>query len=300
MQEDRVVGVAFQNMPGLENAGFFIPPPVIEHFLKDIEDGHYDGFPHLGLRVAALQNPAYRDLLRLPDNSQGARIDGLLPIPSVTKVLKVEDVLLRVGPFAVASDGTILYQGNRLSAALAFQLGQDGESVPVQVWREGKAVDLALPLSVYDADRAGGFQHDALPRYLVYGGLVFTPLSIDFLRTLGRNTETSYGDFYYELHYRRYEDSANARREPVVLATVLADAVNANVAVRGRAFVDRINGVRIEQLEDVARAFGANTNAFDLIEFLPHHGVECLERAEVAQANARILKTYGIANDRRL
>src|SRR5689334_15417381 len=74
IQDDRVVGVAFQGMAGLENTGFFIPPPVIEHFLKDISDGHYDGFPQAGIRVVSLQNPAHRKYLKLPDDDFGARI----------------------------------------------------------------------------------------------------------------------------------------------------------------------------------------------------------------------------------
>ncbi|NDA69028.1 MAG: serine protease, partial [Verrucomicrobia bacterium] len=39
VQEDKCIGVAFQGMPGLENAGFFIPTTVIQHFLADIKDG---------------------------------------------------------------------------------------------------------------------------------------------------------------------------------------------------------------------------------------------------------------------
>jgi S1-C subfamily serine protease len=138
IQDDRVVGVAFQGMSGLENSGFFIPTPVIEHFLKDIEDKRYDGVPYAGLRMMELQNPAYRRLLRLPDDDSGARVDGLLPVTDTQKLLQVDDVLLRVGGFNVASDGTILYQGNRLSAALAFQMAQSGECVPIQIWRDGK------------------------------------------------------------------------------------------------------------------------------------------------------------------
>jgi len=64
--------------------------------------------------------------------------------------------------------------------------------------------------------------------------------------------------------------------------------------------VDRVNGVRIERLEDVVKAFETSTNAYDVLEFLPHNGFETLERAEVAKANARILETYGVAQDRRL
>ena len=86
----------------------------------------------------------------------------------------------------------------------------------------------------------------------------------------------------------------------MVLATVLADEVNANVNVRSRVLVDKINGVRIEKLEDVIRAFDSSTNAYDLVEFLPRHNQEALVRADVAKANAAILKTYGLAADRRL
>jgi len=254
IQEDRVVGVAFQGIAGLENAGFFIPTPVIQHFLKDVENKHYDGFPFAGLRVMEFQSPAYRRLLKLPDDNLGARIDGILPVTDTEKLLKVDDVLLRVGGFVVASDGTILYQGNRLSAALAFQLAQSGECVPVQIWRDGKKSEISLPVHAYTGDRAAGYQYDASPRYFVYGGLVFTPLSLDYLRTLGRNVpESSFGEAYYELYYQKYEEPGKVRSEPVVLASVLADAVNANLTVRGRAIVDQINGKRIDSLDDVVR-----------------------------------------------
>jgi len=300
IQDDRVVGVAFQGQPGLENTGFFIPPPVIEHFLKDIDDNRYDGFPQAGARVVPLQNPAYRALLKLPDDSIGARVDTLLPIPATEKVLKPDDVILRIGQYPVASDATILFQGNRLSAALAFQFAQQGETVPLEIWRDGCKQEAALPINIYEGDRTGGFQYTGLPRYYVYGGLVFTPLSLDYLRTLGRNTEQANSDLYYELYYRRYENPAKARPEPIVLASVLADAVNANVSTRGRMLVDKINGVHIDKLDDVVRAFQSSTNQYDVIEFLSHHSFECLDHADVAKANTGILKTYGLSSDRRL
>jgi S1-C subfamily serine protease len=301
IQDDKVVGVAFQGLKGLENAGFFIPTPVINHFLKDIEDKQYQGFPNAGIRVVPLQNPAYRALLKLDDNNMGARIDSLADVPTTEKLLRRDDVLLKVGDFPVADDGTILYQGNRLSAALGFQLAQSGEDVPLKLWRDGQPLDVSLPVFPYTADRAAGYQYDTLPRYFVYGGLVFTPLSLDYLRTIGSDTPTTaIGDLYYELYYRREEKPETVRPEPIVLAAVLADAVNANLAVRGRAFVDRINGRRIEKLEDVVQAFDTSTNAYDVIEFLPHHTVETLDRAEVAKNNSKILDTYGVGKDRRL
>jgi hypothetical protein len=240
-------------------------------------------------------------LLKLSDDSAGARIDGILPVASTETVLRPDDVLLRVGTYSVADDGTILYEGNRVSAALAFQLAQNGECVPLEIWRDGQRQEVSLPVYRYDGDRSAGYQYDILPRYFVYGGLVFTPLSLDFMRTLGRGArDADTGDFSYELYYRRYEKVATARAEPIVLASVLPDAVNANVSVRGRALVDQINGIRVEKLEDVVRAFETCTNAQDLIQFAQHQGFDCLDRSEVAKANDGILKTYGIASDRRL
>ena len=300
-QEDRVVGVAFQGQPGLENTGFFIPPPVISHFLKDVSDGKYDGFPQAGAMVVACQNPAYRSYLQLPDDNFGARIDSLIPQTGADKYLKPDDVLLKVGDFRIADDGTILYHGNRVSAAMAFQTAQKGETVNVQIWRDGKPMDLSFPLNVYEADRAAGFQYEAPPRYFVYGGLVFTPLSLDYLRTLGRGSPDSSAEtLFYELYYHRLEHPETVRKEPIVIATVLASAVNANVAIRARSLVDKINGVRIEKLDDAIAAFEKGTNTFDMIEFLPHANIECLDHAEAEKANGAILKTYGLASDRRL
>jgi S1-C subfamily serine protease len=301
IQDDLVVGVAFQGVQGLENTGFFIPRPVIDHFLKDIEDGKYDGFPQAGIRLVALQNPAYRRLLKLPESGLGARIDSVLPIPSTQTVLREEDVVLQIGPYDLGSDGTILYEGNRVFGAMAFQGVQSGESVPLKIWRDGKELSVSLPIFYYEGDRTTGNQYGGLPRYFVYGGLVFVPLSLDYMKTLGRNwNDPSNADLVYELYYRRYESPKTARPEPIVLASILAHPVNANFNNRGRGVVDTVNNVRIEKLDDLIHVFETATNAFDVIQFLPTRSFDCLDRVEAEKANSKILETYGIPQDRRL
>lgn len=301
IQDDRIVGVAFQGIPGLENTGFFIPPGLVLRFLKDIEDGKYDGVPLAGISIASLQNPAYRAMLKLPDNNLGARVDRLRPNSSASEVLRPDDVLLRIGEFPIASDGTILYEGNRVFCGLAFQLGQSGDSVPVEIWRDGKAQEVKVKVESTEKDSAEGNQFDIQPRYYVFGGLVFTPLSRDYLRDAGRdNTSGSGAELTYELFYRSRENPESARTEPIVLSSVLSDEVNANFTVRGHQLVDRINGIRIDKLEDAIRAFETNTNAYDLIEFGKRDMFECLNHADAVKANADILKTYGVPRDRHL
>jgi hypothetical protein len=85
-----------------------------------------------------------------------------------------------------------------------------------------------------------------------------------------------------------------------VLATLLPSRVNASLDSRRRLMVDKINGQRINRLEDVVQAFEKNREAQDVIEFLPDHHLEALDHAEVAKVQAEILKTYGVSSDRRL
>jgi len=301
IQDDRVVGVAFQGIAGLENTGFFIPPPVIQHFLKDVTDGKYDGFPRMGLNLATLQNPAYRSLLKLPDNNQGVRVDRILPKSDAAGVLKEDDVILKIGEFPVASDNTIVYEGNRVSSQLGFQEAQSGESVPLEIWRNGQVREASVTVKSFADDVAEGNQYDVKPKYFVFGGLVFTPLSRDYLRDSAREaTEGSGSELTYELFFRSREAPDKVREEPVVLSGILSDAVNANFRVRGRALVDTINGVRINKMADVVRAFETSTNAYDVIDFVHTHQFECLEHAAAKQANADILNTYGLPKDRHL
>jgi S1-C subfamily serine protease len=301
LQDDLVVGVAFMGIPGLENTGFFIPPPVIDHFLADIEDGRYDGFPMAGIRIVPLQNPTYRRYLGLNGDSVGARVDSLLPIPATEALLRPDDVLLQVGDYEVGSDANVTLEGNRVFAAAAFHSTQHGESLPLKIWRNRETVELSLPLSVYADDRILGNQFDTLPRYYIHAGLVFTPLSHEYMKTLGRDFRADgYAELIYELYYRRVETPESARPEPIVLASTLAHPANANLRYTSRAVIDRINGLRIERLEDVIRAFESATNTHHVLELLPNRALETVDRAAADAAHPEILQTYAIPQDRRL
>lgn len=299
IQDGKVVGVAFQGIPGLENTGFFIAPPTFKHFLKDVEDGEYHGFPQAGIRMAPLQNPAERALLGVPAQFEGARIDTLFSESAKTQ-LQTDDVLLKVGDYLVAQDGSILYQGNQLHAGLAFGLAQNAESVPLLLWRDKALVEVELPVFVNRDDAAEGNLYE-LPKYFVYAGLVFTPLTKNYVSTFGRNwTSTASSELLYELFYLRKSDPDEARTEPVMLASTLAHPVNANMRVRGRVMVDKINGLRIDSLADVVKAFAEGDDTHHVIEFKGSLGFETINRQAATTANQSILNTYGIVNDRRL
>jgi S1-C subfamily serine protease len=296
IQDDKVVGVAFEGLTGLQNTGFFIPTAIIQHFLTDIKDGTYDGVPESGLEMVALPNPAFRRMLKLPEDSKrGVLVDRLLDIPGTQQVMKVNDVVMKIGDFDVDEDSTITYHGNTVGASVAFDLAQNNDTVPLKVWRDGQMTDVNLPVKVYRDDNAQGNQYDLLPPYYIYGGLVFTPLSLDYLKGLGQGFSQSGGrELIYELVYRHLEDPTHWRRQPVVLSSILPHDVNANLTTRGQTLVDKINGVHIEQLSDVPKAFAAAKGPFDVVEFLPDHHFEVLKHEDAQKATADVLATYRV------
>ena len=297
IQEDKAVGVAFQGVPGLENTGFFIPSPVFRHFLEDIGDGTYNGFPKAGIRITPLQNPAQRRRLGLGEEDGGARISAISR-EDTREHLRRNDVLLQIGDWPVDRDGSTLFEGNQLSSGMIFSLAQEGDKVPVRIMREREELLIDLPVRV-DRQRASEGNQYHPPRYFIYAGLVFTPLSRDYIGDSSGRSSSSM--LIYELHQKRLSAPEEARPEPVMLATVLSHPANANMRIQRNALVDRINEVPIQRLEDVVRAVEEEGDGkWITVDFAEGIGSETLDRKEARDAHPSILRTYGILRDRNL
>ncbi|MFU8847642.1 MAG: PDZ domain-containing protein [Opitutales bacterium] len=300
IQEGKVVGVSFQGQPGLENAGFFIPPSIIRHFLEDIEDGIYHGFPSAGLGIAKLTNPAYRAALGLPQSNLGARIDSLFyPFPETHALIREDDVLLEVAGHEVGSDGTVIYQGNRVHAAVLFSEVQHGGTIPLKIWREDAALEVELPLYVDREDRIAGNQYDP-PPYLIVGGLVFTELSSNYLGSLGRNWRDQVGpDTLYQLFYRNRLSAEAARAKPVVLSKILKHPSNVDFAVGPQAILTELNGREISGMQDLQTALEGSDDPFYRFRFLSGEE-EALDRSEAQAAARQLMQQYNISSLQRL
>jgi hypothetical protein len=64
--------------------------------------------------------------------------------------------------------------------------------------------------------------------------------------------------------------------------------------------VDKINGIRIDRLADVPKAFAAGSGPDATIEFLPDHHFEVISKDEAEKQTADILDTYGVHAQSRL
>ena len=301
VQGGKVVGVAFQGFPGADNMGFFIPVPIVRHFLENLKDGRYDGFPDAGLDTMPLVSPAYRRERGLPDGRGGVVVDRVAPDGTFDGVLRPGDVLLSVAGTKIANDGTIRVGDSRVTFEHALDMMQVGQNLSVTVWRDGKEQLLtatARRIGRYDRSRN---RYGVAPDYVVYAGLVFMRLEIQLLKTLGRGwPQAADRDLVWDQLFREAEQPEQADREVIVLTRVLRHAVNSQMALNPPVAVDKINGRPIRSLQDVVDAFATNSGRFHLLEFEGTAGIEALDREKADAAQAEILRQYAIPHDRKL
>jgi len=301
VQDGYVVGVAFQGYPGFDNMGFFIPVPVVRHFLDDLKDGEYNGFPDSGLLTTALVSPAYRRERGLPVGKSGVVVDLVAPDSTAEGVLKPGDVLTAVEDIPVADDGSIRFGDARVTFEHLLDLKQVGQPVRLTVWREGKELSLtAVSKRVARLDNRRN-RYGVAPRFVLYAGLVFMPLDVELLKTFGRGwPQTADRNLVWHQLFREAEHPETADREVVVLVRVLRHAANAQMTFSGPVVVQNINGREINELRDVVTALDENKERFHRLQFEGASGIEALDREKAAEAHAQILKQYAIARDRNL
>ena len=292
MQEDKVVGVAFQGFRGdvTQNVGYMIPTPVIRRFLKDVEDGKYDHYVDIAVRWMPLENPAMRKYLGRPNDGRGVVVTDVFSEGSSDGHLEKGDVLLSIDGHAIESDGSVRLEGKPVQLEEIVERKFAGDDVRLEVWRQGKLETFRVPLRPADMFSMYEILYEPAPRYVLYGGLVFQPLTANLMATMAAGADLrlrqKYTMFATDQLYRETP-------EPVILSAVLPDS--SNVYLRGLAgqIVREINGKRIRTLTDVAPALAANGER-TVIRFEGDARPAVLKRQEVDLATPRIMAQYGI------
>src|ERR1700758_4826027 len=148
MQNGKVMGVAFQGYSGdvAQGVAYMIPTPVIQRFLKDISDGHYDKYVDLGVTYSKLQNPAQRHFLGLKDDDRGVLVNTVVLAGPCGKVLKAGDVLVAIDDHPIASDGNVELEGERVEMPEVVERKFKGDKVKLDLIRDKAAQSISVVL----------------------------------------------------------------------------------------------------------------------------------------------------------
>jgi hypothetical protein len=270
---------------------------MIEHFLKDISDGQRDGVPDLGLVTADLDNPGMRRYYHLEDVEGGTLVRHVMLGSPAAGLIKPDDVLISVDGKEIAYDGTIEFRPReRTSFALAVEGKQIGEKVTFEILRNGERISVEVPLTCNGdgyglvADR----RYDVNPNYLVYGGIIFTPLTTNLLARWG-DEWVKKAPMHLVQEVSRY--ATESYREPVVALIVFPDEVNRGYHSFGPWLVSEVNGHRLRDFDDFLRCVLDSDSEFVIMKNARGDGIVLDRKAEL-EARPRILEQYGISADR--
>ena len=297
LQDGKVVGVAFQGYNGrvAQNVGYMIPTPVINRFLKDIEDGHYDHYVDLALSHFPIENPAQLKALKLERNGVGVIIADVEPAGSVGDALQSDDVLLSMDGNPVFNNGLVRVDGELMDMNEVVERKFAGDTVKIKFLRDGKPKEVTVTLKRFAPYLTLGEQYNQRPRYVMHAGLVFQPMDKNMMDAHQIRDATVNYWFDNFLSQKLYKE----RPEPVILTNVLPDDVNSYLQRSYPGIVDEINGVKINELADVKEALkkpGDNPD-FIVITLVEKGRPLVLKRTLAAEAQTRIMKNYNIEED---
>ena len=290
--EGKIVGLAFSGLDQSEadNISYLIATEEIRRFLDQAETGQVDGNTVTNVSVQTLENPALRAKL-----SAGSDVAGLVVIGQDGGPLMPWDILTKVNGYAVDNKGQITIEGERkvsFDCAVGRFVGQGpSPAIPVSVIRYGKPLDVALP-AFTRATRTIKNPVDAVYPYLLYGPLVFSPLSMDLIGMVDGwmiGQQSPITPFIED-------DRPTDGREFVAVASPLLSSPMARgyeaipgqtvKCVNGKTFKDFAEFVGIlRDLEDEFVVFEFNERPCERIVF---------KRADVEAASEKVMESNGI------
>jgi S1-C subfamily serine protease len=298
-EHGKIVGISMQGIDNAENIGYLIPSVVVKHFLRDLEDDQYNGIPSLGILTQGMENPSHRKMKKMEPGMTGCLITKVLHGFSADGCLKEDDVLLKIGGYVVDNDQTIEFRPqDRTHFRYCIQHLQMGETVELEILRNGNRQAVKVPLkSRLGEDHLVKIEWDRPSTYYIYGGLVFNPLTINYLR--------AWGDTWYKeanvqlLSYLLHNWVEQKGQQIVILNKVLPAALNTGYHNFSNEVVISINNEPIDNMKELVRLMEAETqeNEFVNIQLTSNKRI-VLKKSDVANASGSILERYKIEKDR--
>lgn len=241
------------------------------------------------MRTQNLQNQDYRSFLHLPDNDGGVIVTKTYAIGLAHALLQVDDILLSIDGHPISSKGTIVLGSEDVPLAEIVERKYLGQTIVMEIIRNDRPVTVEIPLNRVPDFTFPAWRYDKKPRYLIFAGLTFQPLSKNFISA----HQISSPDLLYYYESFLEDDIYLDRPEIIVLSNILPDPINSGLAPLQYKIVETVNGKDIGTLDELVRALQEPVSHY-VIEL--RHGIRpiVIKADQLAEARARIAQRYQI------
>ncbi len=291
VSEGEIAGIAVQAMQAAQGIGYMVPAPVVRHFLDDVADGRYDGFPRLGVMLQPLESESLRASLLMTRKQSGALVIDLDYGGPAYGRLAPGDVILSIEGLPVANDLTVPWPGiGRVHASHVFREKQIGDTLRLEVLRDGTVLQVVVELRSH-SPLVPGRRSQRDPQYLVFGGLVFQPLTADYLSVF-RTVPAHLAHYALDLNVITEE-----RRQVILIQKVLPHPVNRGYQDWEDFIVRTVDGVAPRDMGHLARILDSADGPW--LRIVTEGGLHLtLDPRAARAAGSEILANFGISRDR--
>ena len=294
ISDGKIVGVVMQQMSRSQSIGYIVPIDIINHFLEDVKDGKYDGFAHIGITTQMMENRAIRDVYKMCTDKTGVLVIDVSEKSSAYGKLQEGDILLSLDGHNIQNDGTVEFIHNKYTSYKYYiDKKQIGESITFGVLRNGKKMYLNFVLNNIADDNllVNTVAHDVMPKYYIYGGYVFSPLT--------RNLLMSNRSTLLQLREAANEWASDDKDEVVILLKVLASPTNRGDHNFSLWMIDKVNGNEFENFAEFVQIVDSFDGKYLILE--NRDGVKiAIDRQKALEVEETILKRYSIEDSKRL
>ncbi len=287
IQNGRIVGLAFQISKTGRDVAYLIPIDIIRHFLKDIRDGKYEGFPNLGFTYQSGLPVSLRKGMKIPLEENGIFVNRIYPNSSFSKILKEKDFISSIDGSPISMEGEVMIGNQKEPIVDYIENKQMGENIVIEVYRAGKKYRADTLLQ---KNFALDLYRDTPDQYYLQAGLVFQPISRSFFNSDDGDLDSSikyhYSYFIQDLLYRY-------TNRDIVLSYIFDDPEILKFKKYKFKVVESINGKVPKDLEDLKKIWKENQKSFVVLRF---RGLELpiiLSSESINQINVRVKKRYG-------
>ena len=298
--DNKLVGVAMQARRSSENIGYIIPMPIIKHFLQDLADGKYDGFPEDGIYLQSMESNDLKEKYGLTKDETGVLVLKIMPDSPCLNLIFPLDILLSIDGHKIADDGTVEFRPDeRTSANYYIQQHQVGEQIRFKILRNKikKNILVTLNKNMTEFQLVSPRIYDQKPTYFIYGGLDFAPLTRDYFSIWGNNWRTYASPDLISLLY--YGLPENSGQQIVILMKVLPHGINKGYHNLNDYIITEVNNQKINNLQELIKIIEKNEKNSPYVEFTTKHKTKIvLKRDKVLKHQSEILKIYNVPRER--
>lgn len=291
--EGKIAGIVRANIPTAENIGYLIPVEEVHTFLKDVEDGQYDGKYKIEAGMQTTDNPALRAKLGLDEQTTGLMVTRA---GSEDSPLQEWDVVTHIAGHDVHNDGNVkLTDDLRVDFRYYIDRETKDGKLPMTVFRGGETVEVELPVKRQTDDLLPSLLGD-YPRYYIYGPLCFTQATSEMVSALPAGFRNALLFAGSPLMTRATDEKAFPEEELVAVSTpMFPHRITKGYDNPLLAVVTHVNDQEVKNLAGLVAILENSDEQHIVIKFagdIREHLV--FNRAELLEAMENILTDNGI------